>query len=1454
MEISQLYDSSKDNLAIEAIEDILAKFLKLNPESIAYSIRRFEELVQDKVFKFRKLGNPKNELIDLFSIQYTQSTKSGNKFNYIKPISNRHDLENKLLWYNVLMLCNQSFKIPGHSKWNEHLISHIDYDQLSIYDSSNLNTIWEVGIQFGMKLGLSFDQRFLLSHIVNWVCLNTNIYSFQNFNIVLDSILYFRNTAIEIADFLSYYSQFIHQYSKSDKHCLNSLIENNPKACVEMMCLTLSKLATLICTSTRDYEERLAQYEVCKKYWFNIFRILLSCMINYYLNTHNPKDFAIVLRCFYDIIRIPTAPEALVKPWIKEHKKEVVLLITKLIHRIDIETFFEFLRRFSRTVHSKVVIFDYFTKYKPAENISLKNPIWQDLLTIIFKIKEPLNAIFHTLEKIFKQYLQRNEGFEFICNCLEFDLPAYGLEYTTADKENKLISNFMRSIERACGYELRLIIHRNLVDILSYIPKLRLPSMLQVVIMDSLCRAIVPEQSLLSHPNKVGSCKELIISLETLSHQKNHTTFEQINTSYEHYYLWRILASIIQGIKFERIVWSNFPYMVTTLMFVFAKYCGNIPGFQEYAWENKNLLSFNEFCKSSYNIISGNYNDILNDECSLIDYTAIQKNLKNLNDLFKSSGLAILNGEDIQTKMYTFDTIAQEMKKTLILELEVEKMEIKSAFLLNFLNDHQTEVPDGITGEIDALFNLCYEQVLKKTENEKYVLIPVLEAKDSIKIREFRLRCANLVDSFEMFSYPISEGCLYSVHQFLAHFRIRENVLFDACLRKCIADEVQQIRREEGKDQHYISMEQFVACTINCYKSLDRICSGNSTYAEIEQINKYLSHKFLDFARIYTDIMMFPPLAARIKGDLKLPNFAPINILITDKINITEKLCTRINVICKEYDPEALIETDDRISSPVFDELTIPNDIYEVLQFLNLLCKVPLPPILLTIARFTIITNVLKIYSELYPCLNIDQAGFFFSHIPISCEIIKLQQNCLKLFQTSPFDKCTDPNLNLFITSCTPMKESVHSIVRKFISRQLLKSQLITLKEKLIIFNNILKLYGEIEPIDINVLNSQISEFEEKQTEIKQLVFFNSEVCTPDNSLLMFMKSFSVHFPSLLDEYVTSVLSTFDSPSTDSSASQLTLDQLTTKCSYIKGELSLLSRDVFEFISFFSTNNNLIFLSLLRQITSHRLRKLSAPSDKHLDIKQFVQCLHETYQHMHSMCIGDSSYTYVQSLFTHYSIRSTDLNNIVENLSKFPKFSLIMRDGFPSLCLFELQAISRYIVSIVELCENFNLQFCMSSFDYQSLKKHSCNLRDIKYCEKVNIPLANQLMRDISQLTSSMTIDRMRLMAKVAKCNEVKLVFNKLNLKNGRTDLELLLTKILSDSKLAEHHLLISTNLLPVYDWLTPLFDENLHFTELMNSYSNLPIDNEEETAVRLGQFRSNINVFRLCFEHVNAF
>ena len=963
MEISQLYDSFKENLAIEAMEYILVRFLKLNPDVIVYSIKSFDELVQDKVFNFRKLLSPKIELIDLFSIQYTQSHKSGNKLHYTKPILKKQDLDNKLLWYNVLMLCNQSFKIPGHSKWNEHLISHVDFEQLSIYDSSNLNTIWESGIQFGIKLGLSFQQRFLLSHIVSWVSSNSRSYTFQNFNIVLDFILKSQYSAMEIADFLQYYSHFVSQYSKSDKHYLEYLIENNPKACVEMMCLTLSKLATLICTATRDSEGKSTHIEVCKKYWFDIFKLLLLYMINYCLNSvHNPRDFAVVMRCFYDIIKIPTAPEALVRPWIKEHKKEAVVLITKQFYKIDIETFHEILIKFPVSVLSKTAIFDYFTKYQPANNVSLKDQMWQDLLSIIFKIKDPPKSIFQTFEKIFNQYFRRNQGFEFICDCLEFDLPAHGVEYKPPDKEEKLISNFMCSLETKCGFELRTIIHHNLVHLLNYIPKLRFPSLLQVIIMEPLCRAVVPEQSLLSHPSREGNCKELIISLQTISHQRNHTTFEQLKTSYEHYYLWKILASISKGIKFEKLVWSNFPYMVTTLMFVFSKYCGNIPGFQDYAWEDKNLLSFIGFCKNSYNIIYGHYNDILNDECSIIEYTAIQNNLKNLNELFKSCGLAILSGEEIQTKIYTFNVIAQEMKKTLILEIEVEETEIKSAFLLNFLNDHQTEVPDGIRAEIDALFNLCYEQILSKKKNGKHGLIPVLEARDTIKIKEFKTRCENLVDSFKIFAYPLFEGSTHSVHQFLAHFRIRENVLFDACLRKCMADKIRDInRKEDGRDIHYISLEQFVECAIGCYNSLHRICEGISTYAEINQISKNLSLMSLDFARIHTDIKMFPPLAAQVKGDLgDIMNLFQLLKIFEYLSNITE--------VCKQY------KLDSCIASPEFDQLNI---IFKRLSDSENRDKLTITDATKLLAQINDITNDMPLQRyQLFPILS-DSAEFY---------------------------------------------------------------------------------------------------------------------------------------------------------------------------------------------------------------------------------------------------------------------------------------------------------------------------------------------------------------------------------------------------------------------------------------------------------------------------------------------
>ena len=146
LEIAQLHETTKENQAHEAIDYILSKFLKSPHSTIVTSIQRFSELVQDRAIKLRKIESPVNELITLFTIEYTQCHKPGNRYNHMKPITKLQDLENKLMWYSVLMLCNQSFNIPGHSKWYSDCffrIRHIDHDQLSIYDSSNLNVIWE---------------------------------------------------------------------------------------------------------------------------------------------------------------------------------------------------------------------------------------------------------------------------------------------------------------------------------------------------------------------------------------------------------------------------------------------------------------------------------------------------------------------------------------------------------------------------------------------------------------------------------------------------------------------------------------------------------------------------------------------------------------------------------------------------------------------------------------------------------------------------------------------------------------------------------------------------------------------------------------------------------------------------------------------------------------------------------------------------------------------------------------------------------------------------------------------------------------------------------------------------------------------------------------------------------------------------------------------------------------
>ena len=488
--------------------------------------------------------------------------------------------------------------------------------------------------------------------------------------------------------------------------------------------------------------------------------------------------------------------------------------------------------------------------------------------------------------------MQRNQGFEFICDCLEFNLPAYGLEYKSTENEEKNILNFIRSLEKKVDYELRIKIHQNLVMILNYISKLRPPSLLQVIIMDSLCRAIVPEQSQLSHPSR-NEKKELVISLETISFQNKYTTFDQLLASYQHYYIWIILASISNRIKFDTLGWLNFPYMVTTLMFVFGKYCENIPGFQDYSWEDKNQLSFIGFCKKSYNIMLSQYNNILNDKCNLIEYTTIQKNLMNLNEIFKKTGFDILSGKEILSKIEKFGEVVGELKKILILELEIENKGISSTFLLNILNNHQIPIPEGINAQIHAIFDLSSEHNLYT--DGIYGIIKFPKARDTIKLKDLRIRCTNLVDEFEIFSYPIFENSNYSVHQFLAHFRIRENVLVDACLKKCIAEKMKNIHSSlERRIMQFLSMDQFIACVIECFRTLKQICEGGCTFAEIDQINKKISLKYLDFDKIRSDITLFPPLTAHTKDDF-VNNIDVFQFL--KKVEYITVICD----ICKQF-------------------------------------------------------------------------------------------------------------------------------------------------------------------------------------------------------------------------------------------------------------------------------------------------------------------------------------------------------------------------------------------------------------------------------------------------------------------------------------------------------------------------------------------------------------------------
>ena len=340
-----------------------------------------------------------------------------------------------------------------------------------------------------------------------------------------------------------------------------------------------------------------------------------------------------------------------------------------------------------------------------------------------------------------------------------------------------------------------------------------------------------------------------------------------------------------------------------------------------------------------------------------------------------------------------------------------------------------------------------------------------------------------------------------------------------------------------------------------------------------------------------------------------------------------------------------------------------------------------------------------------------------------------------------------------------------------------------------------------------------------------------------DNSLLLFLNLFLVSIPKQLQDCVDLVLS---------DNNNITLKQLTQSCNYIKEELAMISEDTFEFISFFVTRNNILFLSLLRQKTS--MSRLSHLAEVQLDILQFVEYIHETYQQIHSMCIGDYTFTQVQRITGISSINANDLSLIVKDFSEFPPFSILLTDGFPSLCLFELHLVSCYIPSIINLCEKFDMRVCINSLQFKSLHKHSRNLTDSQYRDGITISKGNQLMRDINQFINYMTISRLKLFDTLSKCKEILLLLKNLDLKEGRISLENIQSNILNDSKLSEHHSLVSDNLLPVYDVLCPLFDDKINFTQLILAYSNLQIADEEVTSLKLERFLSNMNVFKSLF------
>ena len=949
--------------------------------------------------------------------------------------------------------------------------------------------------------------------------------------------------------------------------------------------------------------------------------------------------------------------------------------------------------------------------------------------------------------------------------------------------------------------------------------------------MDALIHAIVPEPSLLVHSNRDGYCKQLIVSLHTLSYQKDSTTYEQIKISYRHCFFWRILALISKRILFEDLEFSNFPYMVTTLMFVFNKYCDNVPGFQGYAWEDKNLVCFIEFCKNSRIIISKQYQNILNDDCSLLEYINIINNLTNLNDLFKNCNLEILSTENIRAKTQIFTDTAKDLTLVLFLQLQIEEMDLKSSYILNFLNDHQVEVFEGIGTRIDLLINISYKQVTGK--NEQMFLIPVLEPKDSIKLNEFKSLCMDITETFRMFTFPISEGSDCSVHKFLAHFSLRENQLFDACLRKCMTDKFQQIR-----DKQLFSMEEFVECSTSCCEILNRICGENPSLLDVEctwqifkledchQTRAHIHLAIQDCNIILKTLFQLHYTCEEFNLSNKLFYPYPIN-----------KLCDSISVLCKTYKTTTCYER--KIYYPIESgfELDIPENLFQVIQFLSLLPRIFPQDVLDITHTSTTLASILSIHSDILRYLNIDEGDRFFSNdLPICFEFLEFQNTMNCFFQTTSCDLSNYPNVDIFHNSYSITKSCLFELIEKYFSGELFYFQLLILKEYLDVINTCLSLYSDSELIQIESINSKIHEFEFSKSDIKKLLLFNPESSaeeTSDNSLLVFMNYYFVCIPKQLQDCVDLVLSD----------NNITLKQLIRLCNCSKAELAEMSEDTFEFISFFVTRNNILFLSLLRQKTS--MNRLSHLTEVQLDISHFVEYIQETYQQMHSMCIGDYTFTQVQLISGISSVSSKDLSVIVKDFSEFPSFSTLLIDGFLSLCLFELHLMSCYLPSVVKLCENFDLRVCINNLQFKSLDKHSRNLLDLHYCEGVTISKGNQLMRDINRLINSMTISRLKLFNTLSKCREISLLFKKLDLKEGRIILENIQSNILNDPDLSEHHSLVSDNLLPVYDVLCPLFEDKINFTQLMLAYSNLHITDEEGIYLKLEIFLANINVLK---------